>query len=215
MQYQAVFFDLDGTLLDTSKGVIQAVDSIEAEYHLLELTAAEKRSFIGPPIQDSFERHYGLTKAQAWNLATAWRNVYKDKFLLEAVPYEGIYDVLCFCREYGIKTGVATNKREDYTRKLLDHFRFTPLFDCISGTDFEGKSTKADLIKVCMAKCGTEDASKCLMVGDTMNDLEAAKKAAVGFLGVSYGFGFSAQDAQANIPIANDCKAITAFLMGT
>lgn len=191
MKFEAILFDLDGTLLDTSAGVIKAIDYIEQAYHLPELSAAEKRTFIGPPVQDSFRRCYRLTENRAWELASAWRNAYKDKFLLEAVPYDGIYDVLRFCREHGIKTGVATNKREDYTLKLLNHFRFTPLLDCIAGTDLEGKLKKADLIRVCMDKTGVTDGEKCLMVGDTENDQNAAKQAGVRFLGVTYGFGFS------------------------
>lgn len=212
MRYQAIFFDLDGTLLDTSVGVIKAIDHIENEYHLPKLTVDEKQSFIGPPIQDSFQRHYGLSKERAWELATAWRDAYKDIFLLEAVPYDGIFDALRFCREHGIRTGVATNKREDYTRKLLEHFGFIPLFDCVAGTDLEGKLKKADLIRACMEKCELEHPDRCLMVGDTINDLEAANKAGTGFLGVSYGFGFSAGDARADLPVVNDCGAIIDFL---
>ena len=137
---------------------------------------------------------------------------YKDIFLLEAVPYDGIFDVLRFCCKHGIRTGVATNKREDYTRKLLEHFGFIPLFDCVAGTDLEGKLKKADLIRVCMEKCELERPDRCLMVGDTINDLEAANKAGTGFLGVSYGFGFSAGDARADLPVVNDCGAIIDFL---
>ena len=128
MSCQAAFFDLDGTLMDISRGIIHTTDYVIEKFHLAALTEDEKRSFIGPSIQDSFQRHCGLSQDQAKKLAEAWRNVYKDKFLLEAMPYEGIYDVLRLCREHGIKTGVATNKREDYARELLDHFQFTILW---------------------------------------------------------------------------------------
>lgn len=213
MRYQAVFFDLDGTLLDTSVGVIKALDYIESEYHLPKLTVDVKQSFIGPPIQDSFQRHYGLTKERAWELATAWRDAYKDIFLLEAVPYDGIFDVLRFCREHGIRTGVATNKREDYTRKLLEHFQFAPLFDYIAGTDMEGKLKKSDLIRLCMEKVGVSDGKRCLMVGDTMDDWKAAEQAGVRFLGVTYGFGFDEETDAPTVPIVKNSADIINYII--
>lgn len=216
MKYQAVFFDLDGTLLDTSKGIILATDYILEKFGLAPLTLKEKKIFIGPPIQDSFQQRYNLPMKQAWELATAWRDVYKDRFLLEAVPYEGIYDILRLCRKHGIKIGVATNKREDYTKKLLEHFGFTPFFDWIAGTDFEGKLKKADLIRLCMEKTSVSDGEKCLMVGDTEGDQKAALQAGVQFLGVTYGFGFSNDVAQTGTgyPIlVNDCQQLASWLI--
>lgn len=211
MSWQAAFFDLDGTLMDTSRGIIHTTDYVIEKFHLAALTEDEQRSFIGPPIQDSFQRHYGLSQDQAKELAAAWRNIYKDKFLLEAMPYEGIYDVLRLCREHGIKTGVATNKREDYARELLEHFHFTPLLDCIAGTDFEGRLTKSDLIRICMDQTGVTDGAQCIMVGDTEGDWEAAQKAGVRFLGVTYGFGFAMKDDRPKVKVltlANDCRQL-------
>ena len=128
-----------------------------------------------------------------------------------AVPYEGIFDLLHFCREHGIKTGVATNKREDYTKTLLDRFGFTPLFDCIVGTDMEGKLTKVDLIRACMERMGIMDPKECLMIGDTHGDQEAAAQAGVDFLGVTYGFGFTKETE--GLPLADNCKDIENYII--
>ena len=187
--YHAVFFDLDGTLMETSIGVVQAIDFIVDEFKLPPLTEAEKRSFIGPPIQRSFKEKYDLDEARAWEIAAAWRNAYKDQFLFGAEPYDGIYDLLKYCRNKGIKTGVATNKREDYTVKLLQHFKFIPLFDYIVGADFDGKRSKSQMIQMCVQKIGNSRPECCLMVGDTEEDGIAAMQAGVDFAGVTYGFG--------------------------
>ena len=215
-QYQAVFFDLDGTLMDTSMGVIQAIDYIVGTFQLPVLSEQEKYAFIGPPIQKSFQVHYGCTQERAWELATAWRDAYKEKFLLEAIPYDGIYDLLRCLRQKGIKTCVATNKREDYTLKLLGHFSFLPLFDCIAGSDFEGKRGKPDMIRLCMEQTGITDPKRCLMVGDTVGDAAAAKEAGVDFLGVTYGFGFTAgiTSLAANaVMMADGCAQIQEWLI--
>lgn len=211
--YRAVFFDLDGTLLDTSAGVFKAIDWIAEKYEIHKLSENEKRTFIGPPIQDSLRRHYGLSEERARELGSAWRDVYKDKFLFDATPYEGIFNLLRFCREQGIKTGVATNKRADYTNTLLDRFGFTPLFDCIVGTDMEGNLTKADLIRTCMECTGSIGPERCLMIGDTMEDQMAAEKAGVDFLGVTYGFGFT-KGTKVEFPLTDSCEKIKDYIMG-
>lgn len=187
-------FDLDGTLIDTSEGIIRAIDYIETVCDLPILSEKTKCDFIGPPIEKSFYEHYGCTMERAWELASVWREVYKDKFLLNAKPYDGIYELLWYCHKQGMKTAVATNKREDYAIKLLEHFSFLPLFDCIVGSDFERKRTKTDIIRLCMKQMGVTIPGHCLMVGDTMYDVNGAQQAGIDFLGVTYGFGFKKDD---------------------
>ena len=191
MRYQAVFFDLDGTLLDTSEGIIKAIEYIVNQFDLPELEEKEKLAFIGPPIQNSLQKRYGLSATKAWEIASAWRDIYKDKFLLMAKPYDGMLIVLRRIRDCGIKIGIATNKREDYAVKLLEHFQFLPLLHCVVGTDFQGKRSKSEIIHLCRERVDVNEPACCLMVGDTLSDLTAAKSAGVPFVGVTWGFGFS------------------------
>ena len=213
MKYKAVFFDLDGTLLDTSPGVIHAIDYIIEKFNLVQLSNKDKRCFIGPPIQRSFQMYYDLSEKQAWNLAEKWREAYKDIFLLEAKPYEGIYELLLNLRKNGTKTGVATNKREDYTMKLLEHFDLLHQFDCVIGSDIKGERSKLDMIRLCKEKTGIYDSSQCLMVGDTIGDMEAAQKVGVDFLGVTYGFGLSIDNHISNLICVDNCADIASFVM--
>lgn len=208
MQYRCIVFDLDGTLMDTSTGILKCVDFIAAQFDLDSLSEQEKISFIGPPIQESFKKHYRCTEGRAWELATAWREAYKEKFLLEAAPYEGIYDLLRKLRQDEYKTAVAPNKREDYTQKLLEYFSFGHLFDCIIGSDFMGKRSKVDMIRLCMKQTKVAEPSQCLMVGDTLGDMKAAQKTGVSFLGVTYGFGFKRGVTVSGNKMADDCKEI-------
>ena len=203
---------MDGTLMDTAPGVLHGIDHIVEKYGLPDLCEEEKRTFIGPPVQKSFQVHFDVSEERAWELATAWRESYKDIFLLEAEPYEGIYELLESLRQSGIKTGVATNKREDYTLKLLGHFGFLTLFDCVVGSDFEGKRSKSDMICICMKRLGIDDPGACLMIGDTEGDMAAAQTAGVGFLGVTYGFGFK-KGSVSGWPMANDCRDIQRLIL--
>ena len=89
---KVAIFDVDGTLLDTTEGVLSSV-RYTIETHKLDMPSEEElKKFIGPPIQDSFQRIYGFEKEKLQELATTFRNHYKDVDLLKAVPYEGILE---------------------------------------------------------------------------------------------------------------------------
>ncbi|MBO4267589.1 MAG: HAD hydrolase-like protein [Lachnospiraceae bacterium] len=189
-RYDAVIFDLDGTLLDTSEGIFRSV------LYAIETLGYEKvssdvlRTFIGPPIQKSFARVYGLEKEEADKAADVFRNRYKEDDILLAVPYEGIFETLAKLRESGVKTAVATYKRQDYAGKLLMHFGFDKAVDAICGSDAEGKLSKKDIIDNAIKILGA-DRSRTVMVGDSDNDAIGSSGTGVDFIGVTYGFGFS------------------------
>lgn len=210
--YDLVVFDLDGTLLDTSSGILACMDFIVNRYGLPAIPDEIKRSFIGPPIQNSFQHHFGCRKEQAWEYASAWRNAYKERFLFQAVPYDGIYSLLQWLRQEGIKTAVATNKREDYTHQLLDYFNFIPLFDCVIGSDLDGKRTKTDMIRLCIEFVGIDAPERCIMVGDTEGDRVAAQNAGAAFLGVSYGFGYQPGKHIPSMAMASSCGEIAQII---
>jgi phosphoglycolate phosphatase len=215
--YNCIIFDLDGTLLDTSGGVLKAIDYLIEHYQLRQLSQEEKLSFIGPPIEKSIQKAFQLTEDTAWELAGEWREIYKEKFLLEAKPYNGIYELLDYCRKSGRNICVATNKREDYAVKLLNYYNFIPYFDFIVGADFEGTRTKASMIKDCATRFHSSGVGDALMIGDTNSDLNGAKEAGIDFLGVTYGFGFKERVCDENqgvVGFFDTCKKVEKWLMG-
>ena len=64
--YSVVIFDLDGTLLDTSSGVVKATDYIVEKFQLPVLNEKQKQSLIGPPVQTSVKSYYKKVKQNAW-----------------------------------------------------------------------------------------------------------------------------------------------------
>ena len=58
------------------------------------------------------------------DIATVFRNQYKNIDLLKAVPYPGIYDVFRAIKDAGKQSAIATYKRQDYAKSLLEHFGF-------------------------------------------------------------------------------------------
>ena len=189
-KYELVIFDVDGTLLDTTEGVLSAVKYTIAQFGFAPLSDAQLRRFIGPPIQNSFADAYGLKGDILQDIAMVFRNEYKEHTLLQAMPYEGIYDVFAGLQERKIKTAVATYKREDYALTLLKHFHFDSYTDIMHGADHENRLKKSDIIKLCMQESSVSDLSKVVKEGDTDNDAQGEQALGVDFLAVSFGFGY-------------------------
>lgn len=189
MSTKLVIFDLDGTLLDTSEGIKASVKYVIEKYNLPLPTETILNSFIGPPIQASFKHLYNLSDEKSTALAALFREQYKSADLFKAKPYDNVFEVLRYLRSNGVKTAVATYKREDYTKLLLDHFGLSKYFDIICGSDFEGKLQKKDIILNAVNK-SRFSINDTIMVGDTILDAEGASIIGMDFIAALYGFGF-------------------------
>ena len=204
-RYDVAVFDLDGTLLDTTRGVLDAVKYTIEKMGYHELSKERLASFIGPPIQDSFAAAYGLSGPVLQELATVFRDRYKGPDLLKAEPYEGIYELCQGLIDRGIEPAVATYKREDYAVTLLKHFGFGNYMKIMHGADHENRLKKQDIIRMCIAEAGVTDLRRVVMIGDTLHDAAGAEKLGVDFIAVTYGFGFHEEkdlDGVSNVGIA-------------
>lgn len=188
--YQMIIFDVDGTLLDTTEGIVQAVQYAILQKKLPNINSNAIREFIGPPIQNSFHKFYGLEGKELQEISEIFRNYYKEHSLLLAKPYEKIFDLLDQLKRHGKMIAVATYKREDYARKLLKYFGFDSYSSLLYGADNENKLKKADIINKCIEKTNIHDRETVLMVGDSEHDASGAENAGIDFLGVAYGFGY-------------------------
>lgn len=213
-KYDLVIFDLDGTLLDTAEGILSAVRFTVDYFHLRPIPEERIRNFIGPPIQYSFAKEYGVSTEVGNEYAAVFRDHYKDHDLMKATPYIGIVETLKELRAIGCRIAVATYKREDYAVRLLDHFDLLKLFDVVHGSDFAGKLKKTDIIQLCIDELGTTDKSKIIYVGDTDGDRSGAQEVGIDFLGVTYGFGFDEGDliAGEKMMISTPTKTVDAII---
>ena len=188
-RYDLAVFDLDGTILDTTEGVLSAVKYTIQEMGYVMPDDSILETFIGPPIQDSFAKTFGLSGGILQKIATIFRNRYKDIDLLKAKPYEGIYDVFRGLSAQNTIPAVATYKREDYAITLLKSYHFDQYTQIMHGADHENKLKKQDIIKKCISEAGILDYSRVVMIGDTIHDADGALKLGIDFIGVTYGFG--------------------------
>lgn len=193
--YDFIIWDLDGTLLDTSEGVLSASQYAIDYFNFSRPSTEIMKTFIGPPIQCSFAKTFNLTEETAQEMAAVFRKQYKEKELFKAEPYPGIRELIQCLHRRGIKQAVATYKREDYTETIIDYFGFSPWLDVICGSDFAGKLTKTDIIVNAIKKISDQySLDRGVMVGDTENDIIGAENIGIDFIAVSYGFGFKCHE---------------------
>lgn len=213
MRYKNIIFDLDGTLLDTSEGIKDAVRFTIEKMGYRHLEDNEIDSFIGPPIQNSLINHFGCTTEEAQRGADVFREYYKNVSLLKASPYKGIYELMGFIIRNDMNAAVATYKREDYALKLLNAFKFNDYCRVMHGADNFNQMTKSDIIKICVYELGGK-VDESLYVGDTNGDLKGATECGMEFVGVTYGFGFKPED-RYNFKTVDSCEELLEYLKST
>lgn len=191
--YNSVIFDVDGTLLDGTEGIIKSVKYAIDEMNLSQITEEQLISFVGPPVQNSAKNIFNLNDNDAQEFANIFRKQYAVGDVFLAKVYDGIYDLLGYLKEKNIKMGVATYKREDYAIDLMKHFGFDKYFDSICGADNENKLKKIDVLQNCINNL-SKNREDVIMIGDSCHDAEASQKLGVSFIGVTYGFGFKNSD---------------------
>lgn len=211
--YTLVIFDLDGTLLDTTEGILASVQHTIRKLALPQLPREALLTFIGPPIQDSLAHCYGLEGEALQNAANLFRADYSQRNLLKAHPYEGIFDLFETLAARGIQTAVATYKREDYARELLCHFGFDRYTQNMYGADSRNQLRKSDIILRCLSHAGLDDLSGAVMIGDTIHDAKGAAGVGLDFIAVTYGFGYKRGDAACEgMPCAHTPLEILNFI---
>ena len=187
-----VSFDLDGTLLNTSEGIVESVKYTVDQMGLKLPLDVNMGFFIGPPIQMSLKQFFDLDDETAQHGADIFRTYYKTEALYLAKPYEGIFELLEELSKRKIKIGVATYKREDYALDILKHFHISDYCVAMCGADNNNALTKSDIIRnsCVMAK---EKPQNSIYVGDTIHDAKGAFEAGVPFVAVTWGFGVKSE----------------------
>lgn len=188
--YDTFFFDLDGTLTDSSLGITNSVIYALKKYGIEETDRTKLYPFIGPPLTVSFERYYGFSKEQSIEAVGYYREYYREKGLFENRVYDGLAPVLEELKRRGRTLVVATSKPEPFARKIIEHFGLNSYFDYVAGMEMDGgRGTKEAVIRYALDACRITDKSKVLMIGDREHDVIGAKAAGIDCLGILYGFG--------------------------
>ena len=180
----AIFFDLDGTLVDSSIGIHNAFTPTFKELGVPSPDAKTIRGFMGPPLESSFATC--LPKDQISEAIQIYRSYYKAKGIHEAQLFPQIVELLQeLSKNYPlyITTTKNTPTAQDMTKNLgIYHF-----FDGIYGSSPEAPH-KADVIRQAL-QTHQLTPEQAIIIGDTKFDMLGAQETGIQKLAVTWGFG--------------------------
>lgn len=191
---KAVVIDLDGTLLDTAPDLAEAANRMLAELQLPPIEETTLKTYIGNGVARLIKRV--LTKdmdaePDAALFAKA-RPIYEKHYAaavsLNSRPYPGVIDGLNALKQAGYRLACITNKAEKFTLPLLKDIGLHDYFELVLAGDTLAKK-KPDpmpLIYACEKFGITPD--EMLLIGDSLNDTQAARAAGCYVFCVPYGY---------------------------
>lgn len=198
-RYKLIIFDLDGTIADTSPGILNSIRYTQKKMNLPEISLEKMYSHVGPPMEESYHNNFGL-EGEALKQAVAFHKEYAVKNgYRELVLYDGMLECLKKLEAAGYLMAVATLKSQGTAVKIFESLGIADKFAVIAGTVPEKHMTKSMLLESCMEKTGVEKA-QTVLVGDSSYDAIGAKEANVDFIGATYGFGFKNGEDVDNYP---------------
>lgn len=194
----AVLFDLDGTLVDSAPDLTLATDTMLVALGREPVGEERVRSWVGNGATVLVKRALAGTMDPAAVNAieeSVWRPAL-DKFFdayhevngLHTVPYPGVEAFLQTLHERGCRLGVVTNKPAAFTDPLLEKLGLAHWFDItVSGDTLPVKKPDPAPLLHALASFDVPPAA-ALMVGDSINDVQAAHAAGMPVVAVSYGY---------------------------
>ena len=209
--FKTILFDLDGTLVDSSEGILNAAKEALSRLGMDPPPDDEIKSCIGPPLGETLESIMGWSETQKMEFYDIFRPVYKDKYVFQCELYPGIEQLLKELKEKGMLVGIATNKRKDSSESLLQYLEIDYLFDTVIAQDQQIIRNKSDMILDALKSLQLRK-EDVVMIGDSIGDLNAARDAGVRFIGVHYGFGFK-EEVEDDMEIADSVDDLKRILL--
>jgi phosphoglycolate phosphatase len=190
---QAILFDLDGTLIDSSADLCDVVGTLLKQEGLPPLSVKAMESLLGHGIKrmllDTFELAGRKLDDQEFQRLRA----IFDKHYTAVIPkpsciYDGVIALLEQLNADGIKCGLCTNKGEANTHHILKHLNLTGYFQAVIGGDTTPKLKPDPLpLQTALKILGVAPAG-AVMIGDHVNDILAARGASVKVIAAHYGY---------------------------
>lgn len=192
MSLRYALFDFDGTIADTSEGIIKSVAyALERLGAHINGTEALYR-FIGPPLYDSFVGFYGFSHEKSLNAVELFRESYTASGIYQSKMYDGIKTLLCNIRSRNIDALIVSSKPEKMIESLLDVYGIGKYFSFVAGAVGMDRRDKCAVMEYAVSTYGIT-AADAVMVGDTKYDIEAARLFGIRSIGVTFGFGSEAE----------------------
>ena len=192
-KFDAVVFDLDGTLVDTAPDILAYLNDMLAELGRPGLDPSSVRSMIGDGVRSlllrGLEASGGIpADLDIENLFRRYLARYTEEPVKQSRPFDGVSDTLGALSEAGVRLGVCTNKPQEPTNRLLSRLGLDRYFGSVMGGDAlpVKKPDPAHLLTI-LDRLDVKP-ERAALIGDSETDLKTARAAGTPCILVSFGY---------------------------
>jgi len=202
-----IMFDLDGTLIDSVPDLAAAVDKTLVQLGRAPAGIESVRDWIGNGVRVLVRRalannidHSAVDEESTEAALAIFMEAYSDSHS-QTVVYPGVRETLKWLQKQGVEMALVTNKPERFIAPLLDDMKLGRFFRWIVGGDTLPQQKPDPAALFFVMKMAGVPGSQSLFVGDSRNDVQAAKAAGVACVALSYGYNHGR-------PIAEESPAL-------
>ncbi len=188
-----IVFDLDGTLIDTAPDLVESLNHTIASRDLAPVGYEDLTHLVGQGARVMIQRAFALRGAplseeQIPALLERFIDHYEASMPGKSRPYPGLIAALERLRSAGYILAVCTNKMERLAGPLIERLELTPYFSAITGGDtFAFRKPDPAHILATVERAGGSP-GKALMIGDSVNDILAARNGNIPSIAVPFGY---------------------------
>jgi phosphoglycolate phosphatase len=191
---RAVVIDLDGTLLDTAPDLADAAEAMLVELGLPGVPLAEIKTYIGNGVSRLVKRaltrdmHADPDAALFERALASFQKHYGEHVSRNSRPFPNVVEGLQAFKSMGLRMACITNKAERFTVPLLRDTGLIDYFELILSGDSlpRRKPDPLPLLHACEQFC--IGPAELLLIGDSLNDTQAARAAGCPVFCVPYGY---------------------------
>jgi phosphoglycolate phosphatase len=188
MKFQAILWDLDGTLVDSVADIAAGVNHARTTLGHKPFPIGAVRGFVGDGVHKLIERSFPADEGQ--KAIALFREFYGNNLLVKTCVYPGLESAVKKFHEAGIRQGVVTNKPTDWAQKIVAGLNLTSYFGIVLGGDHPcGRKPSPAPLELALKTLDRSELSGALMVGDGINDVKSARALGIQVCGVTYGIG--------------------------
>lgn len=188
--FEAVLFDLDGTLADTAPDLVGAVNRLRIEEGLAPAPYTQIRPYTSQGVRGLLKAGFDITQedAQYARLSERFLSIYASNLCVETRLFDGMQELLEAIENAGLKWGIVTNKKTAFTAPLVSALGLSQrAATVVSGdTTSEAKPSPLPILHACReAGCQPQ---RTLYVGDDLRDVQAGRAAGTHTAVVAFGY---------------------------